>query len=53
MLETFFGSSYTPHHTAACPDRQKNDFFSFGNKVIESGYVNNEQMRQAVSEAAN
>jgi type IV pilus assembly protein PilB len=29
----------------------KNDFSPFGNKVIESGYVNNEQMQQAVSES--
>ncbi|MBW4637771.1 MAG: GspE/PulE family protein [Gloeocapsa sp. UFS-A4-WI-NPMV-4B04] len=29
----------------------KNDFSPFGNKVIESGYVNNEQMQQALSES--
>jgi type IV pilus assembly protein PilB len=29
----------------------KNDFSPFGNKVIESGYVNNEQMQQALTES--
>ncbi|MUL38018.1 GspE/PulE family protein [Gloeocapsopsis dulcis] len=29
----------------------KNDFSPFGNKVIESGYVSNEQMQQALSES--
>lgn len=29
----------------------KNDFSPFGNKLIESGYVNNDQMHQAVSES--
>lgn len=29
----------------------KNDFSPFGNKVIESGYVNNDQMQQALSES--
>ncbi len=29
----------------------KNDFSPFGNKLIESGYVNNEQLRQALSES--
>lgn len=29
----------------------KNDFSPFGNKVIESGYVNNEQMQQALAES--
>lgn len=29
----------------------KNDFSPFGNKLIESGYVNNDQMKQAVSES--
>jgi type IV pilus assembly protein PilB len=28
----------------------KNDFSPFGNKLIESGYVNNQQMKQALSE---
>jgi len=29
----------------------KNDFSPFGNKLIETGYVNNEQMKQALSES--
>ena len=29
----------------------KNDFSPFGNKVIESGYINNEQMQQALTES--
>ncbi|PPS45709.1 GspE/PulE family protein [Chroococcidiopsis sp. TS-821] len=29
----------------------KNDFSPFGNKVVESGYVSNEQMQQALSES--
>ena len=29
----------------------KNDFPAFGNKLIEAGYVNNEQMKQALTES--
>lgn len=29
----------------------KNDFSPFGNKLIETGYVNNEQMQQALTES--
>ncbi len=41
--------------TYSSPQRRalivKNDFSPFGNKLIETGYVNNEQMQQALTES--